>query len=69
MDYREVINWLISPLPPVFNKNTKGEVIQQKTLADRIAKGWKLAKKVFWISLVLALFGAAFKLYQLIKYN
>jgi len=67
MDWKEAVNWLISPLPNIFKTNTKGEPVQDLSLADKMQKGWKYLKVAFWSVLILAAIGAVYKMFQYFK--
>jgi HAMP domain-containing protein len=56
MDYRRIVNWLISPLPPLFSKDESGNPIgETPSIATGLNRLWVFVKIVFFGVIVFAI--------------
>ena len=63
MDYRKLINWLVSPLPKIFTKDSKGVPLPDNpTIQDGFQKAL-IVVKIIGFSLIIY---GVIKLYKLI---
>jgi hypothetical protein len=62
MDYRKIINWFVSPLPPVFTVDSSGNKIEQ---SNPIAAG---ASKLFLFLKIIIILIVVFGIFKIINF-
>ena len=65
MDYRTIVNWLVSPLPPVFETDTKGNKLayEPNSLSSGLSKFILFVK----VTIVLVILVFAYRIVKLFK--